>query len=478
MTTDALIAELRRLLGPEAVFSRPEELAVYECDAYTVPKMRPEAVVLPRNTDEVAAVVRLCARARVPFVPRGAGTGLSGGTLPTRGGVMIGLSRMNRIVAVDIANRRAVVEAGLVNLRLTEAVSSRGLCFAPDPSSQMVSTIGGNVAENAGGPHTLKYGVTTNHVLGVELVLPDGEVVWCGAAVEDLPGLDLTGVVVGSEGTFGIVTKAIVRLVPLPQGWRTLLAIFPSIDTASRAVSGILGAGVTPAALEMIDQTMLRAIEEAFHYGFPTDAGAVLLVELDGIEAGLDAQADRVEKVCAESGAVEVRRAHDADERAHFWKARKMAVGTVGRLAPSVATQDGVIPRTKLPEALKRIDEIAARHRVRICHVFHAGDGNLHPVTLFDERDADEAQRVLAAGMDILRVCIDLGGSLTGEHGIGTEKLDAMALMFTDDDLAVFRRVREAFNPDGLCNPGKVVPTGAECRELRVKQAAAPGAWV
>ena len=478
MTARQLIRALRRLLGPDAVFSRPEELAVYECDAYTVPKLRPEVVVLPRHTEEVAAVVRLCAREGIPFLPRGAGTGLSGGTLPVRGGVMIGLSRMNRILEVDLPNRRATVQAGLVNLKLTEAVSADGLCFAPDPSSQMVSTIGGNIAENAGGPHTLKYGVTTNHVLGVELVSPDGTVVWCGGAAEDLPGYDLTGLLCGSEGTFGIVTTAIVRLVPLPQGWRTLLAVFPSVEAASNAVSAIIRSGMIPAALEMIDQTMLRAIEAAFHYGFPVDAAAVLLVELDGIEAGLETHAQRAEAMCREEGAVEVRRARDADERAHFWKARKLAVGTLGRLAPSVVTQDGVIPRTQLPEALRRIDAIAARYGVRIAHVFHAGDGNLHPVTLFDERNPDEVKRVLQAGMDILRVCIDLGGSLTGEHGIGTEKLDAMSLMFTEADLEVFRRVRAVLNPDGLCNPGKVVPTGAECHELRVRQPTAPGAWI
>ncbi len=461
-----LVAGLRALLPADAVLHRPEQLLVYDCDAYTVEKAAPTAVVLPSCTAEVVAVMRFAHAHGLAVIPRGAGTGLSGGALAERGGIMIGLARMNRIVSVDVANRRAVVEAGLVNVRLSEAVAGDGLHFAPDPSSQSACTIGGNVAENAGGPHTLKYGVTVNHVLGVELVLPDGEVVWLGGETDETPGYDLLGVAVGSEGTFGIVTQAIVRLVPKPAAVRTLLAVFPSVDAASAAVSAIIGAGMIPAALEMMDQVIIQAVEAAFGLGLPLDAGAVLIVELDGFDAGLDEEAARAASLLEAHGATELRRAADAAERGRLWLARKKAVGAVGRLAPSKVTMDGVIPRTRVAEVLARITRIAADHGLRVANVFHAGDGNLHPIILFDERDPAQVARVLAAGGEILKVCVEAGGSITGEHGVGIEKREHMALMYGAADLQAMGAVRAVFDPEGRMNPDKLFPTRRGCGEV------------
>jgi glycolate oxidase len=460
-----ILDSLRAIAGDDGVIARPAELRTYECDGYTLEKSAPEVVVLPRTTEEVVRIVRLLDRERLAFVPRGAGTGLSGGCLPVGAPVMIGTSRMNRIVEVDLVNRRAVVEAGVVNLWVTNAVKQHGLCYAPDPSSQMACSIGGNVAENSGGPHTLKYGVTTNHVLGVELVLPNGEVVQLGAAVEDVPGYDLTGLVVGAEGTFGIVTTATLRLVRQPEAWKTLLGIFESVDDATATVSGIIAAGMVPAALEMMDQLIITAIEAAFHFGFPTDAGAVLIVELDGLAAGLGQQAQRVAEICRANRARDVRVAADEAERAALWKSRKRAFGAVGRLAPNYCTQDGVVPRTKVPEILRRIVDIGRRYELRIGNVFHAGDGNIHPILLFDERDAGQVRRVLEAGREILAACVALGGSVTGEHGIGVEKIAQMPLLFTPQDLLVMSQLRRVFDPDLRCNPGKIFPTPGACVE-------------
>ena len=459
------MSALRAIAGDDAVIARPNELRVYECDGYTLEKSAPEGVVLPRTTQQVAQILRLLHREGIAFVPRGAGTGLSGGCLPVNAPVMVGTSRMTRILEIDLANRRAVVEAGVVNLSVTNAVKQHGLLYAPDPSSQMACTIGGNVAENSGGPHTLKYGVTTNHVLGVELVLPDGEVVELGGAVEDIPGYDLTGLVVGAEGTFGIVTKATLRLVRQPEAWRTLLGIFESVDDATASVSGIIGAGIIPAALEMMDQLIVGAVEAAFHFGFPTDAGAVLIVELDGLAAGLDQQAQRVAEICRANRARDVQVAKDEAERAALWKSRKRAFGAVGRLAPNYCTQDGVVPRTKVPEIMRRITDIGQRYQLRIGNVFHAGDGNIHPILLFDERDADQVRRVLAAGREILEACVALGGSVTGEHGIGIEKIAQMPLIFTPQDLLVMSQLRGVFDPELRCNPGKIFPTPGACVE-------------
>jgi glycolate dehydrogenase FAD-linked subunit len=415
----------------------------------------------------VAAVLRLLAAEGVAFVPRGAGTGLSGGTLPVAAPVMVCTSRLKRIEQIDVANRRVVAQAGVVNQWVTNAVRAHRLVYAPDPSSQPACTIGGNVAENSGGPHTLKYGVTTNHVLGVELALPSGELVLLGGAVEDRPGYDLVGVAVGAEGTFGIVTRAILRLVRSPEAYRTLLAVFESVDAASEAVSGVIAAGIVPAALEMMDTLIIQAVEAAYGVGLPTDAGAVLLVELDGPAAGLERQVERVKVVCARAGSREVRSARDDAERAALWKCRKRAFGAVGRLAPNYCTQDGVVPRTKVPDIVRRIAAAGARHRLRIANVFHAGDGNIHPILLFDERDRDEVARVLDAGREILEACVELGGSITGEHGIGVEKMGQMPLLFTPDDLRAMLRLRAVFDPEGRSNPHKIFPDAKVCVETR-----------
>ena len=457
-----ILQELRRLVGDDGVLAAKGERAVYEGDAYPLEKAPPLATVLPRTTEQVAAVVRLCAANRLPFAPRGAGTGLAGGTL-CPDGILIGLARMNRILDIDLRNRRLTAQAGAVNIELTKAVATEGFLYAPDPSSQGASTLGGNIANNAGGPHTLKYGVTVNHVLAVELVLPDGEVVMLGDATEDTNGYDLLGLTVGSEGTFGIVTQATVRLTRKAQAVRTLLAVFDTIDDATQAVSDIVAAGIVPAALEMMDGVILQTVEDAFHFGFPRDAGAILIIEVDGLRAGLDAQVARARAVCAQHRAREIRQAETPRDRANLWAARKKAVGTLGRLAPSCVTQDCVIPRSKLPETLRAIAEIGRRYDLRIANVFHAGDGNLHPATLFDERDPAQVQRVMAASHEILELCVGLGGTLTGEHGIGVEKRDYMPLLFPPETLRTMEDVRAVFNPAGLCNPGKVLPTSHGC---------------
>ena len=462
---DDLADALAAIVGQDAVLRRPGELRVYECDGYTLDKAAPALVVLPASTAEVAAVCRLLHERGVAFVPRGAGTGLSGGCLPLEAPVMIGTSRMRRIRSLDPVDRCAVVEAGVVNLDVSKAAAPHGLCYAPDPSSQMACTIGGNVAENSGGPHTLKYGVTTNHVLGVEMVLADGSVVELGSPIADTPGYDLTGLAVGTEGTFGVVTAATLRLVPIPPACRTLLAVFATVEAASETVSQIIRAGIVPAALEMMDQLIVGAVEAAYGFGFPTDAGAVLIVEVDGSAAAVAEQVERVRHICAQGGASRVDVARDGAERELLWKSRKRAFGAVGRLAPNYCTQDGVVPRGKVPAILERIQAAARRHDLRIGNVFHAGDGNIHPILLFDERDADEVARVLAAGREILEACVELGGSVTGEHGIGVEKIAQMSLLFSEDDLDLMRRLRRVFDPLQRCNPGKIFPTPGSCVE-------------
>jgi glycolate oxidase len=378
---------------------------------------------------------------------------------------MIALTRMKRILEVSTRDRYAVVEPGVVNLWLTNHLKPLGFHFAPDPSSQGACTIGGNVATNSGGPHTLKYGVTVNHVLGVELVLPDGRVVQTGGPAEDNPGYDLTGVIVGSEGTFGIVTRVWVRITRNPEAYRTLLGVFENVDDATNTISDIIGAGIIPGALEMLDALILQAVEAAFHFGFPLDAGAVLIMEVDGLEAGLDADAERIIEIARRNRAREVRRAQSDTERLLLWKSRKQAFGAVGRLAPSYCTQDGVVPRTKLPHILRTIQRIGQKYDLRICNVFHAGDGNIHPILLFDERDAGQVKRVLAASHEILEECVHLGGSVTGEHGIGVEKIDFMPRLFTPEDLNMMLRLRSAFNPDSRCSPAKMLPTAGACIE-------------
>ncbi len=462
MITMTLLHELRRIVGEDGVLAGPGERAVYENDAYPLEKALPLATVLPRTTEEVAQVVKLCADAGVPFAPRGAGTGKAGGSL-CPDGVLIGVARMTRILEIDIRNRRLTAQAGAVNVDLTKAIAAHGFLYAPDPSSQGASTLGGNIANNAGGPHTLKYGVTASHVLQVEMVLPDGDVVLLGDKTEDANGYDLLGLALGSEGTLGIVTAATVRLTRQPQAIRTLLGVFDSIEAASQAVTGIISGGTLPAALEMMDATILQVVEDRYHFGLPRDAGAVLIIEVDGLEAGLDAQAERIEAVCNANGAREVRLAATPLDRANLWAARKKSVGAVGSLAPSVVTQDCVVPRSQLPFVLREIAQIGARHGLRIANVFHAGDGNLHPLTLFDERDPDQVRRVLAVSRDILTLCIGVGGTLSGEHGIGVEKREFMPLLFSPETLRTMTDVRAVFNPRNLCNPGKIFPDSHGC---------------
>jgi glycolate oxidase len=467
-------AELQEILGSDGIVSRATELKVYECDGWTVAKAAPDLLLRPRSTAQVSAILRLLHRHGIPFVPRGAGTGLSGGCLPLNAPIMICTSRMNHILAIDLANRRIEVESGVVNLHVTQAVSGRGYFYAPDPSSQMACTIGGNIAENSGGPHTLKYGVTTNHVLALEVVLPDGEIVELGNPTEEICGYDLVGAVVGAEGTVGIVTRATLRLVRQPEAHRTLLVVFSEVAEATHAVSAIIAHGIIPGAIELMDKLIIRAVEDAFRVGLPRDAGAVLIVELDGLAAGLDNQAAKVSELMRSAGAREVRVARDEHERAQLWKARKRAFGAVGRLAPNYATHDGVVPRTRLPDILDRISAISARHNVRIGNVFHAGDGNIHPIVLYDERDADQVRRAIAAGHDILAACIEFGGSLTGEHGIGVEKINEMPLLFSPDDLRVMSQLRQVFDPEERSNPNKVIPRPGGCVEVAMPRRQVP----
>lgn len=458
-----LVNDLRAAVGVDNVLSNHSDLVVYECDGFVIEKNCPDVVVFPRNTEHVAAVVKIANRHGVPFLPRGAGTSLAGGCLPVGGGVMIVLTRMKEILEINVRDRYAVVQPGVVNVWLTNALKGSGYHYAPDPSSQGACTIGGNVATNSGGPHTLKYGVTVNHVLGVEMVLADGRVVETNRSADDALGLDLTGVIVGSEGTLAIVTKVWVRLTRDPAGYRTMLGVFDSVEDATNTISEIIGAGIVPAALEMMDQGILVAVEAAFKFGFPLDARAILLIEVDGLEAGLDEQRDRIIELCNQCGAREVRQANDAKQRQLLWKARKQAFGAVGRLSPSYCTQDGVVPRTKLPHILKRIYEIGANYSTRVVNVFHAGDGNIHPIVLFDERDPEQVRKALAVSHEILEECIACGGSVTGEHGIGVEKISFMSKIFSPDDLDAMRRLRDAFNPTNMLSPDKMLPTAAGC---------------
>jgi glycolate oxidase len=461
----SLRRELEGLLGKGGVLSEPEELLVYESDGLTLFRALADFVVFPTSVEQVSAVVKLANRESLPFVARGAGTGLSGGCLPAEGGLVISLMRMNRVLEVDYDNQIAVVEPGLVNLHLSWAVGPKGFYYAPDPSSQQACTVGGNIANNSGGPHTLKYGVTVNHVLGLEVVMPDGEIMWLGGRTRESQGYDMAGLFVGSEGTFGIATKIIVRILKQPQAVKTVLAVFDTVAQASEAVSAVISRGLIPAAMEMIDQTTIEAVEDAFGCGYPRDAAAALLIELDGLQYGMESQAERVIAACRDCGARDVRAARDEAERQLLWKGRKSAFGAYGRISPAYMVMDGVIPRTRLPQVLTRVNEIAAAHGLRVGNVFHAGDGNLHPNILYDPRIPGEEARVVEAGGEILKVCAEVGGSISGEHGIGLEKMDYMPLIFSEADLAFMRELREAFNPRGLCNPGKIFPSRKACGE-------------
>ncbi len=465
---DKLIDNLSAIVGREHVLSKPDELLVYECDGLPHHKYRPRAVVFPSTTEETSAVMRELARAKVSFTPRGAGTGLSGGALALDSGVVIEMARMRKILRIDPENRLAVVQPGVVNLHVSRAAAPYGLYYVPDPSSQPSCTIGGNIAESAGGIHCLKYGTTTDHVLGCRVVLAGGDVVDLGGAGVEIGGYDLLGTFIGSEGTFGIATEATLRLSQIPPVVRTLLADFIEVNDASHAVSAIIAAGVMPAALEMMDGEIIRAVEQSsFAAGLPPDAGAALLIELDGIEAGIDVEAEQVRSICLEYGARSCRNARDETERKQLWAARKGAFGAIGRIAPDSMIQDAVVPRSRLPEVLGAAYEIAARHELRIANVFHAGDGNLHPLICFDSRSADQVSRVKNAGRELMEVCVSAGGTITGEHGVGLDKRELLPLVFSEADMNAMLSVRTAFDPLGLCNPGKVVPMLRGCGEGR-----------
>ena len=435
-------------------------MLVYECDGQTVFKHLPEAVVFPRSTEQVSQVVKLCSQENIPFLARGSGTGLSGGAVAARGGVILCLSRMNRIIEVDASNQTVLVEAGVINNWVTDAVSKYGYFFAPDPSSQPASTIGGNIGHNSGGAHCLKYGVITNHVLGLEVVLPSGEVIQTGGRTQDNPGYDLTGLIVGSEGTLGIVTKAILRVTRRPQAAKTVMAAFESVPDASNTVSEVIASGIVPGAVEFMDNLAIRAIESSIHAaGFPQDAVALLLIEPDGLRESVESVADRIVSICRENSAREVRFAASAQERTKWWSGRKNAFGAMGRLSPNYLVLDGTVPRSQLPQALARIGEIGNKYSLRIANVFHAGDGNLHPLVLYDARKPGDTDRAMQAGMEILRAGVEMGGTITGEHGVGLEKRGSMRFILTPTELSMLRGVKSVFDPLGLCNPDKIFPS-------------------
>jgi len=463
--TPAVIEQLRSIAGHDAVLDRPEDLMLYEYDA-GIRKSLPGAVVFPQTTEHVSQIMKLASATQIPVVARGAGTGLSGGSIVKEGGLVIAFARMKRILEVDVENLRAVVQPGVVNLQLSEQVSHLGLYFAPDPSSQKACTIGGNVAENSGGPHTLLHGVTVNHVTGVEVVLPNGDIVNFGGKAAESCGYDMTGFFVGTEGTVGIATAITVRLLRKPEKITTMLGIFESVDDAARTVSAITAVGITPAALEMLDGWTLRTIEAYCHAGYPLDAGAVLLIEVEGLREEVDEQAEAVEKVCLQQKAREVRRAKSEEERALLWKGRKTAFGALGRVSPSYYTQDGVVPRSKIPDTLAHIGRVATKYDLIIGNIFHAGDGNLHPLILFDIRFKDQLDRALHASEEIMEYCISIGGSITGEHGVGMEKRHLMPRLFTEEDLDVMASLRSAFNSENILNPDKLLPTPRMCKEI------------
>jgi glycolate oxidase len=470
----ALLHDLTAALDKHRVRAESLELALYARDASVI-EGKAGVVVFPKTTEEVQAVVRVARRHGRPIVPRGSGTGLAGGAVPLDDAVVVVTTHMDRILEVDEEERVAWVQPGVLNLDLSRAVAHLGLHFAPDPSSQQSCSIGGNVANNSGGPHCLLYGVTSSHVLAVEVVLPDGSLVMLGGLDPDPPGYDLRGAFVGSEGTMGIATRIAVRLTPVPPDVRTLLADFATVEDAAAAVTGIIAAGIVPAALEMMDAEITRAVEAYVHAGFPVDAAAVLLVEVDGLSGGVQAAAEAVGEVCRAHGARTVRVAADMAERALLWKGRKSAFGAIARIAPNYYLHDAVVPRTKLVEVLKRVYEIAATHDLVMMNVFHAGDGNLHPLIVFDRRVPGIMERVHAAGTDIIEACVAAGGVLSGEHGIGLEKRDYMGLIFSADDLDAQARLRDAFDPEGMCNPQKVLPAGSRCGDL---QHVPEGAWI
>lgn len=469
-TSDSHILNLAGIVdGQGSILYKKADLLAYDCDGFTIYKHLPKAVVFPKNTEEVSKLVKYCSDNGIPFLARGAGTGLSGGAIPINGEVIISMVRMKKLISVDLENRRAVVEPGFVNLKLTNSISDRGYYYAPDPSSQYCCTIGGNVAENAGGAHCLKYGVTTNHILGLEVVLPNGNIIEIGNnGVLDEPGYDLLGLITGSEGTLGIVTKITVRILKNPEGKQTVLAYFDKVEDGSQAVSDIISAGIVPAALEMMDKTAIEGVEAAaFPVGHPKDIEAVLLIEVDGIAAGIDEQINQILEVCKKSNVREVRAARDEEERGRWWANRKTGFGAMGAISPDYLVQDGVIPRSKLPEVLRKIAQISDESGLRIANIFHAGDGNLHPLVLFDARKPGEIELALEAGSACLKACAEVGGTITGEHGVGIEKREEMRFVFKDEEILAQTNIREVFNPHNLLNAGKLFPTPGRCVEIK-----------
>src|SRR2546421_3286195 len=462
-----IITRLRQILKPTAVVDDETELLVYECDGLPLFKNKPDVVVFPTTAEQVAQIVRIANQYAIPFLPRGAGTGLSGGALAAEGGILIELQRMNRILTIDVENRFAVVQPGVVNLHISQAAAPYGLYYAPDPSSQMSCSIGGNVAENSGGPHCLKYGMTTNHILAIEAVTASGEIIRLGNPAGETVGMDLIGAIVGSEGTFLIVTEITVRLLQKPQAVKTLLAAFHSVEACSQTVSDVIAEGIVPAALEFVDAKTIEAVEASvYSAGYPKDAAAALLIEVDGFSEGLEETAEAIVTICRKNNAYEVRVAKDDYERARLWLGRKGAFGAMGRLAPDMITMDAVIPRTRLPEVLLEIDRMSERYGLGVANVFHAGDGNLHPLILFDSRYPDQVDKIFAMSEEIMKLCVDVCGSLSGEHGIGYEKKDFMDLVFSEPDLDTMMRVKRVFNPTGLLNPAKIFPSRRGCSEI------------
>lgn len=458
MDREKIIEQLKEIVDSDHVLYSDMDLELYSYDA-SLERSRPDVVVLPDSTEQVSKVVALAHREDIPVIARGSGTNLSGGTVPLKGGILVHFSQMNRILEIDIPNRTVTVEPGVITLDLQDLLLKKGFVYAPDPASQKVSTLGGNFGENSGGPHCLKYGVTTNHILGAEVVLNDGTVIWTGGKSQDNPGYDIIGLLVGSEGTLGIVTKMILKIIRAPEAVKTMLAIYESVEDAGNTVSAIIAEGIVPATLEMMDNLVMKAVEESVHAGYPLDAAAVLIIELDGMSDGMERQAEKVMEICKRHNVREVRLAKSDAERAELWAGRKGAFGAVARLRPSYLVCDGTVPRTKLPEVLKRVMEVGKKYDLPIGNVFHAGDGNLHPLILFDERNKEELARVYKAGTEILKICADAGGTISGEHGIGTEKLKEMSFVFTEDDIELMRQIKNAFDPSNIINPGKVVPS-------------------
>lgn len=461
MRAASLAHDLRLVVGEANVLDSGVNLQLYGYDAY-LEERRPDAVVFVKTTDEVAAVVKVCNKWGVPFVARGGGTNLSGGTIPVKGGVVIEMIRMNRLLEVDTKNLRARVQPGMFNLEFGNALAPLGYQYLPDPASQKAATLGGNVAENSGGPHCFKYGVTTNHVVGMTVVLPDGEIAHFGGKAPDTPGVDLTGVFVGSEGTLGICTEIVTKIQRLPEGIKTLLAIYDTIEEGSETVSAIVSAGMVPATLEMMDQLVIEAVEASIKCGFPLDCATVLIIELDGLKDDLEKQAEAITDLCKKNGAREVRVAKNDAERAALWAGRRGAFGAVARITPSYLVCDGSVPRTELPKILKKVAEVGKKYDLKIPNVFHAGDGNLHPLILFDWRDAAQKERVMKAGMEILKLCVEVGGTISGEHGVGIEKMDAMRLVFSEREIDAQMKIKRAFDPADLANPGKIFPVAQE----------------